>query len=103
MEETWLDLYGTTAVAALLAREVLTNSGQFLLYKKLTPTGYKQSMEDAKVPLAKSTLQSSSIPQTRKTDPAPSPIGVTADSQKWLVSFSQEIFRERPRDPIEIL
>lgn len=99
MEETWLDLYGTTAVAALLAREVLANSGQFLLYKKLTPTGFKQAMEDAKVPLAKSTLQSSSIPQTRKTDPAPSPIGVTADSQKWLVSFSQEIREYLERDP----
>ena len=51
-KETGLDLYGTTFVAALLARKVVAGSGEYLLRKKsFPPTGFKKAMEDAKVHL----------------------------------------------------
>ena len=91
-KETGLDLYGTTAVAALLTREVMANSGKYLLHtESLTQTGFKKAMEDANIPLDKSTLRSSNIPQTRKTIPAPPPIGVTADSEISAPNYLQKL------------
>ena len=74
-KETGLDLHGTTAVAALLAHELKFREllGEYLLkLEKLAQTGFMKAMEDAKVSLADSTLQSAKMPNRQPTIPAPS-------------------------------
>ena len=74
-KETGLDLRGTTAIAALLTKELkfAKSIGKYLLKtKNFTPTGFMKAMNDAAVCLASSTLQSTRTPQNRRDPPAPS-------------------------------
>ena len=74
-KETGLDLRGTTAIAALLTKELKFKEsiGQYLLESRnLTQTGFMKAMEDATVCLADSTLQSARMPPNRHNPPAPS-------------------------------